>query len=139
MKRSCNNTSLASIARIKSLLYFYLFKQQMRFLKELNRKPNWPEIAQNGTLGPQNYYCIFWEAPHTPPGEWPPSHTYPDLGLGAKMAAPPPFLVPAIATIVLAISNLNKNPDSSTPLPKISTAIHTFCFPTTALTKSSLF
>ena len=32
MKRSCNNTSLASIARIKSLLYFNLFRQKMRLL-----------------------------------------------------------------------------------------------------------
>ena len=133
MKRSCNNTSLASIARIKSLLYFYLFKQQMRFLKIGQKLPKMQP------WGLKIIIVFFGRPPHTPPGEWPPSYTYPDLGLGAKMAAPPPFLVPAIATIVLAISNLSKNLDSSTPLPKISTAIHTFCFPTTALTKSSLF
>ena len=38
------------------------------------------------------------------------SHTYSDLALRVKMAALPPFLVPAIATIVLSISNLNKDP-----------------------------
>ena len=36
------------------------------------------------------------------------SNTYPDLVLRAKMAAPPPLLVPAVATIVMAISKLKK-------------------------------
>ena len=42
--------------------------------------------------------------------KFPPSHTYPDLALRAKMAALPPSLVPAIDTFVPATSNLNKNP-----------------------------
>ena len=44
MKRSCYNTSLASIARIKSLSYFYPFRQQMSFLKELKQKA---KLARN--------------------------------------------------------------------------------------------
>ena len=37
-KKLMLNTSLASAVRMKSLLYFYLFKQQMLFLKELKQK-----------------------------------------------------------------------------------------------------
>ena len=55
------------------------------------------------------------EWPPTPPVEQgrPPSHTYPNLVLRAKMVAPPPYFVPAIATFVPATSNLNKNPGKS--------------------------
>ena len=55
------------------------------------------------------------EWPPTPPVEYqhPPSHTYPNLVLRAKMVAPPPYFVPAIATFVPATSNLNKNPGKS--------------------------
>ena len=44
------------------------------------------------------------------------SHSYPDLALRAEMGAPPPFLVPVITKIVLAISNLKENPVMSVEL-----------------------
>ena len=64
----------------------------MSYLKELKQK------AKLATNGPK---CTLGT----------PSHTYPDLALRAKMAAPPPSLVPAIDTFVPATSNLNKNPE----------------------------
>ena len=117
MKRSCNNTSLASIARIKSLSYFYPFRQRIPFLKELKQKAKTEsQIGQKlPKMQPRGLKINkFFGEPHIPQGvPPPPSHTYPDLALHAKMAAPHPFLVLAIATIVLAISNLNKNPECS--------------------------
>ena len=110
MKRSCNYTSLASIARTEGLLYFYLSKKQMPFLEEQKQKAklarNW--LKCNARVSQSNNF--LGEAHHTPKVVVHPSHTYSDLALCAKMAAWPPFLVPAIASIVLAISNLNKNP-----------------------------
>ena len=103
MKRSCNYTSLTSIARtVKGLLNFYLSRKQMPFLKEQKQKA---KLARNCP----KLNNFLEEVHHTPRG-CPPSHTYSNLTLCAKMAAPPPFLVPAIASVVLAISNLNKNP-----------------------------
>ena len=53
-------------------------------------------MAQNAPWGLKNSK-IFWGRPQTPPvaGGHPPSHTYPQLALRAKMAALPPSLVPA--------------------------------------------
>ena len=96
---------------MKGLLNFYLSRKQMPFLKEQKQKA---KLARNCLK------CKSWVsklnnflgvAHHIPRG-CPPSHTYSNLALCAKMAAPPPFLVPAIASVVLAISNLNKNPDA---------------------------
>ena len=54
------------------------------------------------------------EWPPTPPSGvgTTPSHTDPNLVLRAKMVAPPPYFLPAIATFVPMTSNLNKNPAS---------------------------
>ena len=66
-------------------------------------------------MQPSKLKYVLGKAPHTPSG-WgggggvAPFLTNPDLALRAKMA-PPPFLVPAISGVVLAISNLNKNPE----------------------------
>ena len=72
--------------------------------------PNLPELVQNATPGLQSVKKKC-RRPPIPPKGLAPSHTYPDLALRPEMAALPPFLVPAITTIVLAISNLSKNPD----------------------------
>ena len=71
----------------------------------------WPEMAQNAPWGFTNSK-ISWGRPPRPP-QWegpPPSHTYHDLPLRAKMEALPLSLVPAIDTFVPATSNLKKNP-----------------------------
>ena len=111
MKRSCNYTSLTSIARtVKGLLNFYLSRKQMPFLKEQKQKAKLARNCPKCNSGVSKLYNFLGEAHHTPQGV-PPSHTYSNLALCAKVAALPPFLVPAIASVVLAISNLNKNPD----------------------------
>ena len=82
----------------------------MPFSKELKQKEKLARITQNATPGLKIKKFFGGGSPYPTRWSGPPSNTYPDLALRAKMAAPPPFLVPAIATIVLAISNLNKNP-----------------------------
>ena len=75
--------------------------------------PNLPELVQNATPGAskckkkKNVGGLQY-----PQGDWPhltltPTWHY----VRSEMAALPPFLVPAITTIVLAISNLSKNPN----------------------------
>ena len=81
MKRSCNYTSLTSIARtVKGLLNFYLSRKQMPVLKEQKQKA---KLARNCLK------CNFWVsklnnflgvAHHTPRG-CPPSHTCSNLAL----------------------------------------------------------
>ena len=111
-KKFMLNTSLASAVRMKSLLYFYLFKQQMPFLKELKQKAKLARTCPKCNPGASKCKKQFWRRRLISTRELAPSHTYPDLALRAGMGAPPPFLVPVITTIVLAISILNENPDS---------------------------
>ena len=82
----------------------------MPFLKEIKHKAKLARTCQNATPGPQNVKKKIWRRPPIAPRGLAPSHTYHDLALRAEMAAPPPFLVPAITIIVLAISNLSDNP-----------------------------
>ena len=63
---SCNNSSLASTARIKSLLYFYLFKQQMSFLKELKQKAKLTRTYPKCNPRPQKGKQFWWRPPIPP-------------------------------------------------------------------------
>ena len=77
----------------------------MLFLKELKQCQIGQKLPKMQTQG----FEIFGGGPPIPSrGVGPLPHL---LCLGtAKMMTPPPFLVPAMETIVMAISNLSKNP-----------------------------
>lgn len=110
-KKLMLNTSFTSAVRMKSLLYFYLLKQQMPFLKELKQKAKLARTCPKCSPGASKCKkTILEEAPYTHKGAGPMSHLPRLNGTAAKMGALPSFLVPVITTIVLAISNLNKNP-----------------------------
>ena len=104
------NSSLAPAVRMKSLLYFYLYNQQMPFLKELKQKAKLARTCSKRNPGASKCKRQFWRRLPIPTRELTSSQTYPDLALRDEMGAPTPFLVPVITTIVLAISNFNKNP-----------------------------
>jgi len=102
---------LASIARIKCVLWFYPFKKQNNAF--LTRAKTKSQIGQKlPKMQPQGLKIKIIGGPIPPKGgSPPPSQTYPNLALHAKMVAMPPFLVPAVATIIfLFISSLYKNP-----------------------------
>ena len=82
----------------------------MPFLKELKMKAKLARACQKCNPGASQCKKQFWRRLPIPTRGLAPSHSYPDLALWDEMGAPPPFLVPVITKIVLAISNLNENP-----------------------------
>jgi len=84
----------------------------MPFLKELKHKAKLARTRPKCSPGASKCKKKNWRRPPIAPTGLASSHTYHDLELHAEMAAPAPFLVPAITTIVLAISNLSENPAS---------------------------
>ena len=83
----------------------------MPFLKELKKKAKlartFPKCNPRASKCKKKKKKL--EEAHIPTRGTPPSSTYPELALRAKVGAPPPFLLPVITTIVLAISNLSQN------------------------------
>jgi len=81
----------------------------MPFLKELKQKAKLARACPKCNPGASKCKKQFWRRPPIPTRGLAPSHSYPNLALRAEMGAPPPFSVPVRTTIVLTISNLNKN------------------------------
>ena len=70
-KKLMLNTSLASAVRMKSLFYFYFFKQQMPFIKELKQKAKLARACPKCTPGASKSKNNFGGGPLYPQGGWP--------------------------------------------------------------------
>jgi len=110
---SCNNSSLASTARIKSLLYFYLFKQQMPFLKELKQKAKLTRTYPKCNPGPQKVKN-FWRRPPIPPRGLAPMLHLPQLVAACQDGGDSaPIFGPCYCINCPGYFKPNKNPEPS--------------------------